>query len=158
MAEFTIRPMERRDISRVHEIECACFRTPWSKMSLLGELKNDVAHYYVLETEGRVEGYGGMWVLFEEAHVTNIAVMADFRRRGFATEIILALMRGALLHGASEMTLEVRENNLGAQALYKRMGFSQNGYRPKYYSDTGEGALLLWNRNIAETVAQAGKK
>ncbi|MDO4493399.1 MAG: ribosomal protein S18-alanine N-acetyltransferase [Clostridia bacterium] len=158
MEGFVIRPMEKRDIDRVHEIECACFRSPWSKLSLLGELKNDIAKYYVLEADGRVEGYGGMWVLFEEAHVTNIAVMAEHRRKGYATEIILALMRGALFRGASEMTLEVRENNFGAQALYKRMGFEQNGYRPKYYSDTGEGALLLWNRKIAETVAEYEKK
>lgn len=158
MEAFTIRRMEKRDVDRVHEIECACFRSPWSKLSLLGELKNDVARYYVLETGGRVEGYGGMWVLFEEAHVTNIAVMPDFRRKGFATEIILALMRGAMFVGASEMTLEVREHNYGAQELYKKMGFSQNGYRPKYYSDTGEDALLLWNRKIAETVAEYEKK
>ena len=50
------------------------------------------------------------------------------------------------------MTLEVRETNLAAQRLYSRLDFLQNGYRPRYYSDTGEGALLLWNMDIQRTL------
>ena len=76
-----IRPMTRSDVSRVHEIECACFRSPWSKNALLGELRNDVAHYLVMELGGELIGYGGMWVLFEEAHVTNVAIMPDYRKK-----------------------------------------------------------------------------
>ena len=121
------RDMHKADVGRVHEIECVCFRTPWSKLSLLGELKNDVAVYLVLEQEGRVVGYGGMWVVCDEAHVTNIAVLPECRRRGYARALLLALMRRALNRGATSMTLEVRETNAPAQALYRQMGFEQNG-------------------------------
>ena len=56
---MTVRPMTKRDITRVYEIEVQSFRSPWSKLSLLGELHNNVAHYYVAEEEGHVVGYGG---------------------------------------------------------------------------------------------------
>lgn len=150
-----IRNMMKADVSRVHEIECACFRTPWSKLSLLSELRNDVAVYLVAEIDGRVIGYGGTWIVCDEAHVTNIAVMAEHRRKGIAKDLLLELMRRAICRGAGCMTLEVRETNAAAQALYALMGFEQNGFRPHYYTDTGEGAKLLWNHDIAKTVASS---
>lgn len=147
-----IRPMERQDVNRVHEIECACFRSPWSKLALLGELRNEVAHYLVMEADGVICGYGGMWVLFEEAHVTNVAIMPDYRNQGRGRRLMLAMMEHALKRGAEKMTLEVREGNQVAQRLYAALGFEQNGFRPGYYSDTCEGAKLLWNNNIKETI------
>lgn len=150
-----IRPMVRADVPRVYEIECACFRSPWSKASLAGELRNDVAHYHVYDCEGKVAGYAGMWVLYEEAHITNIAVVAEFRGRGFARALMLSMMETARRFGATSMTLEVRENNFIAQSLYKSLDFVQNGYRSRYYSDTGEGALLLWNTDIENTLNSA---
>ncbi|HWQ06033.1 MAG TPA: ribosomal protein S18-alanine N-acetyltransferase [Feifaniaceae bacterium] len=147
-----IRPMTRSDVSRVHEIECACFRSPWSKNALLGELRNDVAHYLVMELGGELIGYGGMWVLFEEAHVTNVAIMPDYRKNGRGRTLMLAMMERGIQYGAEKMTLEVRESNLVAQHLYEKLGFYQNGYRARYYSDTGEGALILWNSDIQKTL------
>lgn len=152
MAEEIIRPMERADVSRVHEIECTCFRSPWSKLALLGELRNDVAHYLVMEVDGIICGYGGMWVLFEEAHVTNVAIMPEYRGQGRGKRLMLAMMRHAVKRGAEKMTLEVRESNMVAQKLYAGLGFEQNGFRPGYYSDTGEGAKLLWNNDIQHTL------
>ena len=151
------REMRKADVGRVHEMECACFRTPWSKLSLMGELRNDIAVYLVAECNGIVAGYGGMWVLYDEAHVTNIAVMPDFRRNGIARALMLQLMEHAIARGATSMTLEVRESNLPAQTLYAQLGFVQNGFRPRYYTDTGEGAKLLWNTDIAKTVASHNK-
>ena len=152
MAEEIIRPMERADVSRVHEIECTCFRSPWSKLALLGELRNDVAHYLVMEVDGVICGYGGMWVLFEEAHVTNVAIMPEYRGAGRGKRLMLAMMRHAVKRGAEKMTLEVRESNMVDQKLYAGLGFEQNGFRPGYYSDTGEGAKLLWNNDIQQTL------
>lgn len=147
-----IRPMKREDVPRVHEIECACFRSPWSKNALLGELRNDVAHYLVMELNGELIGYGGMWVLFEEAHVTNVAIMPDYRKCGRGRTLMLAMMERAIKFGAEKMTLEVRETNFIAQHLYEKLGFYQNGFRAHYYSDTGEGALILWNSDIQKTL------
>lgn len=152
MSNERIRAMTRHDVSRVHEIECASFRSPWSKGALLGELRNDVAHYLVYEVDGALCGYAGMWVLFEEAHMTNVAILESYRRQGRAKKLMLAMMRLAAQLGAQKMTLEVREGNLVARHLYETLDFTQNGRRPRYYSDTGEDALLLWNENIQNTI------
>lgn len=149
-----VRAMALNDVPRVHEIECVCFRSPWSINALRGELRNDAAHYKVLESDGEIVGYAGMWVLFDEAHITNVAVMPEYRGRGLGEGLMLAMMGEAVQKGATSMTLEVREGNQAAQKLYARLGFHQNGYRPRYYDDTGEGALLLWNRDIRRTIAE----
>ncbi len=149
------REMTLPDIEQVYEIECASFTQPWSVESLIGEVvENDVAYYVVAECGGRIVGYAGEWVMYDEAHMTNIAVIPEFRRQRVATMLILSLMKGAARRGAKRMTLEVREFNFGAQALYASLGFSKAGIRKKYYSDTGENAFILWNEDINKTLAE----
>ena len=99
-----------------------------------------------------IAGYGGMWLLFEEAHVTNVAIMPEYRGQGRGKRLMLAMMRHAAKRGGEKMTLEVRESNAVAQKLYAGLEFEQNGFRPGYYSDTGEGAKLLWNNDIQKTI------
>jgi len=151
MSQIVYRRMQERDVARVAELEAQCFRTPWSYNSLLGELSNDVAHYIVALEDEVVCGYAGMWVMFDEAHMTNIAVEQQHRQRGIGTGLILHLMEAALKKGAERMTLEVRESNHKAQRLYAAMGFAFAGVRKRYYTDTGENALILWNNCIIET-------
>ena len=147
-----IRAMEKKDIEAVYRIEVQSFRTPWSKQSLTGELHNRVAHYLVMEQDDAIIGYCGMWVLFDEAHITNIAVAPEYRRCGLGRRMMLCAMRTARLYGAAQMTLEVRETNFAAQALYASLDFEMAGARKGYYFDTGESAFILWNRDIAHTL------
>ena len=146
------RAMRKADVKSVYEIEVLSFRTPWSYRSLMGELKNDVAHYIVFEKDGEIIGYCGMWVLFEEAHIANIAITPAYRGSGYGKQLLHAAMRVGAAFGAEMMTLEVRETNSVAQHMYDEMDFLQQGRRKRYYSDTGEDALILWNRNILETI------
>ena len=149
---MVVRPMTRRDIERVYEIEVQSFRSPWSKLSLLGELHNHVAHYYVAEEESRVIGYGGMWLLFDEAHITNIAIAPESRGNHLGRYLLYGMMEAAHERGAERMTLEVRETNRVAQSLYYSFDFTKQGYRKRYYEDTGEGAYLLWNEDMGATL------
>lgn len=151
-AVLTLRAMTRKDIAEVHRIEVLSFRSPWSKLSLMGELKNNVAHYVVAELDGELIGYCGMWVLFDEAHITNIAIAPEHRGRSYGKKMLLGAMEIAEHLGAIAMTLEVRETNTVAKNMYFGLGFEKQGFRKGYYSDTGEGALLLWNRNIPVAV------
>lgn len=151
MSDIVYRSMVEKDVLRVAELEKICFITPWSYNSLLGELSNEVAHYIVADDGGEVCGYAGMWVMFDEAHMTNIAVAPDHRKRGIARRMILELMKLAMSKGAERMTLEVRENNHTAQRLYASLDFAYAGTRKHYYSDTGENALILWNDCIIDT-------
>lgn len=154
MEEALFRPMTKADLPAVAELEIQCFRSPWTLNMLRGELKNRLAHYHVLELDGKIIAYAGMWVLFEEAHITNVAVSPDHRRKGYGRRIMLESMRVAVKLHATQMTLEVRESNFGAQALYEGLGFQMAGRRKKYYSDTGEDAFILWNNDIVKTIEQ----
>lgn len=149
---IAVRAMQKADVQAVYEIEVLSFRTPWSYRSLMGELKNRVAHYTVMEKDGKIIGYCGMWVMFEEAHITNIAIHPAFRGNGCGKQLLHAAMRVAASFGAEMMTLEVREHNTVAQRMYDEMDFLAQGRRKRYYSDTGEDALLLWNRDIVKTI------
>lgn len=150
-----IHSMQKKDIDRVFELENLSFRSPWSKRSLQEELKNNLAHYYVLDlVEEPIVAYGGMWILFDEAHITNIAVHPDHRGNGYGKKLMLYMMREALFFDATKMTLEVREHNSVAQNLYSSLSFTVQGRRKRYYSDTGEDALLMWNNDLKRTVEE----
>lgn len=148
MEQVSFRIMQKADLDRVAELEKLCFRTPWSYNALAGELKNRAAHYRVAVQSGVVIGYAGMWLIFDEAHITNVAIAPEMRGRGHGRTLMLFMMRLAASLGAESMTLEVRESNLAAQSLYASLGFEKAGVRKKYYSDTGENAYILWLKNI----------
>ena len=152
--EAIVRPMTKADLPVVAEMERVCFRSPWTEGMLRSELKNRLAHYHVLDLDGELVAYAGMWILFEEAHITNVAVMPQHRRKGYGRRIMLESMRAAVERNATQMTLEVRESNYGAQELYAGLGFVYAGRRKKYYSDTNEDALILWNTDIVKTIEQ----
>jgi ribosomal-protein-alanine N-acetyltransferase len=141
----SFRPMELGDVPVVCEIEQESFPTPWTEGAFVNELtNNNFAHYIMMELDGVVAGYGGMWLILEEAHVTNIAVRPPFRGRGLGERLMAELMQRASFLGAQRMTLEVRVSNLIAQRLYEKMGFYAAGMRRKYYTDNNEDAVIMW--------------
>lgn len=140
------RSMRLDDISTICEIEQEAFTTPWSAAAFQQELvSNHFAHYMVMETaDGQIAGYGGMWLIMDEAHVTNIAVGLKFRGRGLGDRLLVELQRTARFLGALRMTLEVRVSNRVARQLYEKRGFRSAGVRERYYSDNDEDALIMW--------------
>lgn len=146
MAEPFIRPIREADVAQIHEIETLCFAMPWSAESILHDVKeNVVARWLVLDDgEGRILAYAGMWFVLDEAHVCNVAVHPDFRRRGYGKRIFEALCSLAQENSMSMMTLEVRRSNLAAQNLYHQCGFLDVGYRKRYYEDNREDALIMF--------------
>lgn len=148
-AEITIVPMAAEDIPGVLEVEEKSFTSPWSREAFVFELfHNKVAYYLVAKAEDKVIGYGGMWLLLDEAHVTNIAVHPDWRRRGVGEKLLSRLMADAKERGAERMTLEVRKSNWSARRLYEKLGFVTLGCRRNYYTETHEDALIMWKYNL----------
>lgn len=139
------RPMNVSDIPAVEEIEQEAFATPWTVEAFMNELTNNMfARYIVMEQRGELIGYGGMWIIVDEAHVTNVAVRADYRGQGLGELLMTELQHKAVAFGADRMTLEVRVTNTVAQNLYRKLGFEPSGLRPGYYSDNNEDALIMW--------------
>ena len=146
MSEPFIRPIREEDVDGIHEIETLCFTVPWSRESILHDVReNVVARWLVLDDgAGHVLAYAGMWFVLDEAHVLNVAVHPDVQRRGYGRRIFTALIDMARENGMSLMTLEVRRSNAAAQALYHACGFLDVGYRKRYYEDNREDALIMY--------------
>lgn len=142
---FAVREMVMEDLNQVLEVEQQSFASPWSRQAFEAELtQNRFAHYLVAESEGKIVGYGGVWVVFDEAHVTNIAVHPSYRGKKVGEAILRALILLSRIEGADRMTLEVRPSNLVAQKLYWKFGFKPVGVRKGYYTDNGEDAIIMW--------------
>lgn len=144
---MVIRDMNRKDLDQVFEIEKSSFSSPWKKESFHHELfHNMYAHYLVLEVEEQVVGYCGIWIVMDDAQITNIAVSPAYRGRRFGEALLKAAMKLCRMKKAVQLSLEVRISNHIAQNLYKKLGFEPGGIRKNYYTDNGEDALLMWVR------------
>jgi ribosomal-protein-alanine N-acetyltransferase len=118
-------------------------RSLWRR--LLGEPKEAPVK---LESEVPIVGYGGFWLMIDEAHISTIAARPDWRRRGVGELLLVTMIDSAMEMGAGVVTLEVRVSNTGAQALYRKYGFEQVGLRKHYYSDNNEDALIMTTPHV----------
>lgn len=152
-----IEPMTLADLPAVCAIEQDSFASPWPRNAYESELAhNRSAVYVVARSEmGAVVGYAGMWVIFDEAHVTTLAVDLLHRRAGIGSRLLLALIDAAVARGARWLTLEVRPSNTDALALYRKFGLREVALRRRYYSDNGEDAVVMWTGNLRDPEAQA---
>lgn len=146
---LSIEAMQVADIDSVLAIEQLCFPTPWSRFAFQTELtENHYALYLVGKVAGQVVAYAGTWIILDEAHITNVAVHPDWQGRGLGRDMLIGLLACAKSRGATRATLEVRKHNRQAQQLYLKYGFTFQGLRPGYYTDTGEDALIMWKDNL----------
>ena len=145
MESSIVREMELSDIDSVVDIEKNSFPIPWARGTFISELKrNKLARYYVVEVDGRVVGYAGLWLIMNEAHITNIAIHPKYRGKGMGKKLVGGLIEEILKINIYRITLEVRPSNAAALALYKKFGFVPCGIRPEYYRDNNEDAIIMW--------------
>jgi [ribosomal protein S18]-alanine N-acetyltransferase len=143
--KMIIRLMTNRDLDDVLELEHQSFTLPWSKEAFYNELHhNQHAVYVVIEDDGKIVGYCGTWLILDEAHITNIAVLPTYRGRGLGEKLLRYMMNFSKSRNVVTMTLEVRVSNFVAQSLYEKLGFKKGGIRKNYYSDNGEDAIVMW--------------
>ncbi|MCH3966001.1 MAG: ribosomal protein S18-alanine N-acetyltransferase [Clostridium sp.] len=149
MSDIEIVPLKLEHMDRVETIERLSFSIPWSRESMVQEIENNkFARYIAAIKFGTIIGYGGMWVVLDEAHITNIAVHPEYRGIGAASAIMEGLMELCRLENIAAITLEVRKSNIVAQSLYKKYGFVEEGLRKAYYVDNKEDAIIMWNHNV----------
>ena len=142
--KLRIEPMRVADLPAVHAIEHASFESPWPPDAYRSELEtNRLAQYLVVRVGDEIVGYGGMWLMVDEAHVITFAIHPGLAPAAHRRAAAPGDARLAIDAGANEATLEVRLSNLPARRLYEKFGFRPVGLRPRYYSDNGEDALIM---------------
>jgi ribosomal-protein-alanine N-acetyltransferase len=146
-----VAPMRRRHLRGVLHIEQQVYPRPWTFGLFLSELSQRSSRLYLVARVGhRVVGYIGMLRSLDDAHITTLAVDPAWQRYGIATRLLGTAARAAIARGCSNLTLEVRVSNKGAQELYRRFGFVPAGVRKGYYPDNREDAIVMWANDVDE--------
>jgi len=157
---FAVEPMAVPDLGDVMVIERLSFSSPWSERAYRFEIeKNENSVMLVVRPafplslwdriRGRagvrspVLGYGGLWLLVDEAHISTIAVHPKWRSKGLGELLLLSLLEQGARRGMQKATLEVRVSNEAAQGLYHKLGFEIAGRQKRYYSDNNEDAFIM---------------
>lgn len=161
-----LRYMLLDDIHQVVAIDREAFDTPWSARSYAYEIGESSYSYMMVlehnherpvqgwrrlvrsfngstattEVRRRVIGYGGLWRIMDEAHISTIATHQDWRGKGFGELLLVAMIRRSVTLGAAYIVLEVRVSNEAAQNLYRKFNFKTVGVKNNYYRDNDEDA------------------
>ena len=138
-----IRPMQIWDIDQVATIEKETFSIPWSANSFMDACAEDSNIYLVCEVDGEIAGYCGMWTVFGEGNITNVAVNEKFRGRGYGKALLKELEEYGKKKGVETYFLEVRESNSIARKLYLSLGFREIGIRKNFYEKPVENAIVM---------------
>ncbi len=141
---YELVPFSEAHLDKAAALERACFSLPWSRAMLAEDLKSETAAYVAaVAADGSLLGYAGLHVVLDEGYITNVAVRPDARRQGIASALLAVFLRFSAAHSLSFLTLEVRDSNSAAIALYARHGFTAVGRRKNYYEDPREDAVLM---------------
>jgi len=146
---MSLKTLRFEDLNAEHipailEIEKLANRAPWSDRSFLNEINHPHGRFLVAIGNGQVIGYGGVWLVIDEAHITNIAVADEFRRQGVGRKLMVELLDKARAAGMTCSTLEVRASNDAAIKLYEELGYKETARRKAYYPDNKEDAVVMW--------------
>ena len=141
--DWQITDAEEWMLPQLEELEKLCFSLPWTIEQLRSQLP-DEHHIFLTALEGEhLLGYVGMMYVLDEGYISNVAVAPEARRKGIGDALIEELMRRAELLGLAFVTLEVRQSNAPAAALYEKHGFTAVGKRKNYYDLPREDAVLM---------------
>lgn len=115
----------------------------WTNAVLEDEFNNENSKYFVaIDENDEIIAFGGLWFNIDEAHVMNIAVKKEFRRQHVGTELLEFLVAEAKKENKNCITLEVREDNVPAIELYKKLEFDEIGRRKKYYEKLYDAIIM----------------
>jgi ribosomal-protein-alanine N-acetyltransferase len=139
------------DIDDVLAIEEAAFTNPWTRAMYLSELENGSVSFCFIARDPtrRAIGFCSFWLVVDELHINNLAVIPELRRNGIGSLLLQFVLDKGHELGATRATLEVRRSNEAARAMYARFGFTVSGVRTAYYSTPVEDALVLWREDIS---------
>lgn len=142
-----IREMKKEDIGEVYVIEKNTYTSAWTRDILEHEvLHNQHGIYAVIEYEQQIVGYAGMWVVFDDAQITTIAIDPKFQGKKLGQQLFQYMLQTAHNLGVKHLSLEVRTSNVVAQNMYRKFGLVPGGLRKGYYTDNNEDAIVMWVR------------
>ncbi len=147
MAEILIKHMMPEDVVQVHQIEEACFSTPWSLDNFKAIFRYEYNHYLTAWDGEEIVGFIGLMEVAGEGDITNVAVLPSHRKRGIGDQLVSSMIALAKEKEISKIMLEVRASNEAAIHLYEKYGFEFLCIRKNYYQKPTEDAnIMCWQR------------
>ncbi|RZM77356.1 ribosomal-protein-alanine N-acetyltransferase [Leptolyngbya iicbica LK] len=149
------RPMTLSDLANVVALDHRCFGGLWNEAAYSREVHSPNSDLLVVETPAqgtrqKMIGIGCLWAILDEAHITLLGIEPQYQRLGLGRWLLIHLLRAAGDRGLTHATLEVRQSNQVALALYQSLGFQVAGERRRYYADD-ENALILWCSHLQDS-------
>ena len=142
--DYQLIPLAHEHLGQAAEIERLCFSDPWSEKMLAEHLANPCSlTLAAVGDTGRLLGYVGLLAVVDEGYITNVAVRPDCRQQGGAGGLLGALEAQGKERELAFLTLEVRQSNAPARALYEKLGYLQAGLRRNYYENPREDAVIM---------------
>ena len=142
--DYQLIPLAHEHLGQAAEIERLCFSDPWSEKMLAEHLANPCSlTLAAVGDTGRLLGYVGLLAVVDEGYITNVAVRPDCCRQGVAGGLLDALEAQGKERELAFLTLEVRQSNAPARALYEKLGYLQAGLRRNYYENPREDAIIM---------------
>lgn len=117
--------------------------SPWSKKMFEEDRENSCSGYGFVVKNGKKVGYIGYRQVFEEAEITNLAIVKEEQKQGLAVELVKKWLKKMKREQVEVVFLEVRYSNQTAIRLYKKIGFQQVAVRKNYYQNPLEDAIIL---------------
>jgi ribosomal-protein-alanine N-acetyltransferase len=151
MLQLKLCRVSKEILTQIKAIDDACLGGLWSLQAYEQEIANPKSTLIALiaDTE-QVLGYGCLWRVLEESHITILAVQPDWQGLRLGHLLVWGLLKVAQDSGAEWTVLEVRESNQRAIKLYENFDFLEVGRRRGYYQATGEDALIMWRKGLQE--------
>lgn len=137
-----IRLIKYEDIKRIVELENDVLHTTLGEKMLEMAVKSTIAYYYVYEEKNKILGYLSTMFDGEIIEILNFCVDKEYQHQGIGTKLLSYALDSLKEKGAKSSILEVRESNINAINLYKKLGYLKINVRKEYY-DNGENALVL---------------
>jgi [ribosomal protein S18]-alanine N-acetyltransferase len=143
--EIAIRKAKPQDLDAIAEIENESFSNPWSRDSLERNIAgaNRAYCFVALSENAQIVGYVAMWLVLDDAQITNLAVKSTWRRKGIGQALLNYITRDAKKRGALLLSLEVSDRNDPAIRLYEKNHFVKEGFRRNYYGNNGGNAIIM---------------
>lgn len=136
---FTVDAAQRAELTSLERLAREC----GLEVDFPAEFVRSYALLRVARVGGEPVGFLLAWRAADELHLTDLGVTAPVRRNGIARALVRDLLAEGQHSGARVVFLEVRASNAPALALYAALGFEQLDVRRRYYSDTGEDAVVM---------------
>ena len=102
--------------------------------SRMAALIRDCDHVALVACDARgPQGLAVMHFGDLHAHLVLLCVQPSLQRQGLGRRLLQWLIESAQVAGIVSVRLELRADNLGAQAFYERLGFVPTRLLPGYY-------------------------